>query len=199
MTQSTPWTRVLVEGLVVVGSILLAFAIDAWWDDRRDRRAEAEILAGLESEFQGHLAELERRSLANEQYVEHLTQILRIGRGEEEWPSAEMLWSLIMNGVLTSGTWDPGAGVREALIASGRLEVISNSDLRIALSAWRSVVDEVRDGELLIREYVTSAIVLKAASLSWLHCDRGSRSNEELLLSALPQAGPSRCARGSGV
>ena len=27
-----PWLRVRVEGVVIVGSILLAFGIDAWWD-----------------------------------------------------------------------------------------------------------------------------------------------------------------------
>ena len=27
-----PWLRVFVEGVVIVGSILLAFGIDAWWD-----------------------------------------------------------------------------------------------------------------------------------------------------------------------
>ena len=31
MSRSIPWTRVLVEGVVVVGSILLAFAIDAMY------------------------------------------------------------------------------------------------------------------------------------------------------------------------
>jgi len=32
--RKIPWPRVLVEGAVIVGSILLAFGIEAWWDDR---------------------------------------------------------------------------------------------------------------------------------------------------------------------
>ncbi len=33
MTKQIPWRRVFVEGVVIVGSILLAFGIQAWWDD----------------------------------------------------------------------------------------------------------------------------------------------------------------------
>ena len=32
MSRQMPWARVLLEGLVIVGSILLAFGVDAWWD-----------------------------------------------------------------------------------------------------------------------------------------------------------------------
>ena len=30
-----PWKRITVEAVAIVGSILLAFAIDTWWDDRQ--------------------------------------------------------------------------------------------------------------------------------------------------------------------
>lgn len=33
----SPWVRLFVEGVIIVGSILLAFGIEAWWDERRDR------------------------------------------------------------------------------------------------------------------------------------------------------------------
>ncbi len=47
MSRQVPWLRVLVEGVVIVGSILLAFGIDAWWKGREERRAER-LLALLE-------------------------------------------------------------------------------------------------------------------------------------------------------
>ena len=34
-TISREWKRLLIEGFVIVVSILLAFAIDAWWDERQ--------------------------------------------------------------------------------------------------------------------------------------------------------------------
>ena len=36
MTKKIPWLRVWVEGVVIVVSILLAFGIQAWWDERQE-------------------------------------------------------------------------------------------------------------------------------------------------------------------
>ncbi len=47
MKAQIPWLRVFVEGVVIVGSILLAFGIQAWWDEREERVAEAEYLTAL--------------------------------------------------------------------------------------------------------------------------------------------------------
>ena len=43
-----PWLRVLVEGVVIVGSILLAFANDAAWDGRNERQIAEQQIAELE-------------------------------------------------------------------------------------------------------------------------------------------------------
>jgi hypothetical protein len=36
VSRQIPWLRVFVEGVVIVGSILLAFGIDAWWEERQE-------------------------------------------------------------------------------------------------------------------------------------------------------------------
>ena len=44
MTRQVPWLRVFVEGVVIVGSILLAFGIVVWWDDvELDRELNQEL------------------------------------------------------------------------------------------------------------------------------------------------------------
>lgn len=40
--RTTP--KLIVEGFAIVISILLAFAIDAWWDNRRDKQEEQLLL-----------------------------------------------------------------------------------------------------------------------------------------------------------
>ena len=47
MTKQIPWPRVFVEGAVIVGSILLAFGIDSWWQDVQDQRQEQAYLEQL--------------------------------------------------------------------------------------------------------------------------------------------------------
>ena len=39
------------EGAAIVVSILLAFAIDAWWEERQERTEEQQILLDLADEF----------------------------------------------------------------------------------------------------------------------------------------------------
>ena len=51
MKQPIPWTRLIAESIAIVGSILLAFAIDAWWDKLQDTAEERRILVGLSDEF----------------------------------------------------------------------------------------------------------------------------------------------------
>ena len=46
-TRQIPWLRVFVEGVVIVASILLAFVIDASWDERQATDEEAEIVAAV--------------------------------------------------------------------------------------------------------------------------------------------------------
>jgi hypothetical protein len=41
-TAQIPWTRIAVESIAIVASILVAFAIDAWWEERQERRIDAE-------------------------------------------------------------------------------------------------------------------------------------------------------------
>lgn len=39
--RSSSWTRLAIEGIVVMGSILLAFGIDAAWDGRGEAHRRA--------------------------------------------------------------------------------------------------------------------------------------------------------------
>jgi hypothetical protein len=52
-TQATGihWRRVLIEGLTIVASILLAFGIDAGWDARHEAAKRRQLLADLRSDF----------------------------------------------------------------------------------------------------------------------------------------------------
>ena len=46
------WLRISGEGAVIVGSILLAFAIDAAWERSQERGQEIRVLETLLTEFE---------------------------------------------------------------------------------------------------------------------------------------------------
>jgi len=53
--QAIPWARLSAEAAAIVLSILVAFAIDAWWDRSQEERQLVATLETLEAEFAEHL------------------------------------------------------------------------------------------------------------------------------------------------
>lgn len=61
--RSIPWRRILAEGAVIVASILLALAGDAWWGGVQDRQDERALAESLLEEFLDSRPGLEERVL----------------------------------------------------------------------------------------------------------------------------------------
>lgn len=151
--ETQPWQRWFVEIVVIVFSILLAFAIEAWWDERQEREDEREILAGLEREFISYRDKLDfalRRHAEMQAAMEDLILATETGR----WSSD----NFTLDEAITRSMWPPttelGGGVRDALVQAGRLEVITNRALRERLAGWEGVAAEIIDDEVFSRDMV---------------------------------------------
>lgn len=59
MTKTRTWRRGIGEGLLILGSILVAFWIDAWWDNRKALRLESDALSAVLTEVEENLRELD--------------------------------------------------------------------------------------------------------------------------------------------
>ena len=59
---------------------------------------------------------------------------------------------------LWGGTWDPANSRLNALISSGHLQLIVDSELQSKLAAWTSNVDEVRDNQITMRNYCSESL-----------------------------------------
>ena len=152
-----PWVRLIAQGVSIVASILLAFAIDAWWQSRLEDKAVREILVSLHEEFTVHQATLEAEKAfwaVQEASVARLLRLFQSG----EVPEPAVMDTLTL-ALTWMHTWDPASGAHDALIASGSLELIENIDLRNNLMKWQSRVDEVRDNELIARELNLNTIM----------------------------------------
>ncbi len=75
MTRQIPWLRVFVEGVVIVGSILLALALDTWREEQADRRTELTILGELHTALSADFEILESR-LDRFRRIEVRTEVL---------------------------------------------------------------------------------------------------------------------------
>jgi len=59
-TNDIQWKRTAAEGVAIVVSILLAFWIDTWWEDRKEARLEVVYLLELQEDFEQNKSRLEK-------------------------------------------------------------------------------------------------------------------------------------------
>lgn len=152
-SRSIPWNQIVVEGFAIVASILLAFSIDAWWDGRKDRLEEREILLGLEIEYADLRARLARWAELNRTGVGLIEQFLSDAVSEMDSEAVERTFAY----VLIVNVLDQGGAI-EALLASGRLEKVADKDIRARLQKWPDWLEDIHTNDLSARSYAMHEI-----------------------------------------
>lgn len=139
--------RIAIEIVTIVASILLAFSIDAWWDERQERTEETEILIGLRSEFSQYRDDL-TEGIEYHTNARHMIAELLAATRRGSWDSETLAIDRAIVSLTDAKTHDFGGGVLDAVISAGRLEIISDYDLRVKLASWSEVLAEFRDDEI---------------------------------------------------
>jgi hypothetical protein len=177
----------VVELLVVVLGILIAFAVDAAWEGRSERLSERETINALEADFRSSVDLLEARWLVIHRKAVDATDALmwalQVGA---EWPGSPMdmsfdeyidqfvvpvsrrnveprTWTVevpdsLLGQTLITPTYDPTLASLEALRASGRLNVIRSRALRDALAEFPSLLADASDEERMSRDHVLNQL-----------------------------------------
>lgn len=133
------WLRFGVEGLLIVASILLAFAIEAWWQERDDRAKEQYYLSTLHSDLAAARAELEQTIEQDSALIERAESFLTVLRSQEDQQPAEESWR-----ALTRISFDPVLLQTEslsALIISGDIRLIEDAATRQRMIAVHALLD----------------------------------------------------------
>ena len=158
MARDGRWSRVLAEGAAIVVSILLAFAIQAWWEGRGEGHIRRATVEGLLADF-----ELSQRGLTTfngfNRRIEAGNALL-IGRldSEDEGIPVSVPDSLLVTAV-NAPVFAPSRAALDAMLATGRLGLIRNQGLREALAAWLQRLDLTNAHEVLVRDIVANQVV----------------------------------------
>lgn len=156
--RQKPWFRVVTEGIAIVASILLAFAIDAWWQRRSERHQGRRLAAGLAEDFAISQTHAKRWLAGNRRILEASSALLaRIGETPDGGELVVPLEMIV--GAIGAPTYGPTDATLAAAISSGQIELIKDPELRNALAMWRQQIDDTREDELLIREIVVEQLV----------------------------------------
>lgn len=146
MNQRIPWKRVITEGTIIVVSILLAFWIDAWWSEQQTRSEEKEAIEQLIEDFRANAEHLGTIRGMHEAALDAAYEILaRGGYGGESTSTATTAELVYFS--LRAWTFDPLLGGTNSLIQSGKLNILRNSELRVALAGWPDLVRDLTDDE----------------------------------------------------
>jgi hypothetical protein len=154
-SKDIPWLRVVVEGAVIVGSILLAFALDAWWGNRSredELRGQLEVVAReMQSAREALQLALDAHDM-NAHLAEHLTSALcRVVEGSEVVVSDTLVGPL-----LPQVTADVTTGSLDAFITAGGLELIEDVDIRRHLLDWPTRIQDLLDDETYLRNFAAA-------------------------------------------
>lgn len=138
--ENIPWKRLSVEAAAIVASILLAFAIDAWWQERVEDGRERELLIALLDDFkqsksdvmQGRNFHLAVQQSNKKLLASIVSRDMSLSSSEVNRLLADLTW------------WDSqprfSTGALNSLIYGGELSVIKDDALRQVLADWPSEI-----------------------------------------------------------
>ncbi|NOX69095.1 MAG: hypothetical protein GXP15_07905 [Gammaproteobacteria bacterium] len=148
-TPKIHWKRIWIEALAIVASILLAFAIDAWWDGRKEAADHSAQIQSLVLEFETAQRHL---SVQMEHLQSSLAGTIRVlelmGPDASESEGLQLPAALIES--FDVGVSPPQRGVLMNVLASrGNLRV-NSTELWSALQSWPTKMGDLEiDGNHL--------------------------------------------------
>ena len=204
-SQSIPWVRLFAEATAIVLSILVAFAIDAGWENMREREEEQEILAGIQRDMLENRAELDTLIRGLEDSHTAFARIMDATPGELGALS-DSAAAALLTPIVIVGTFNPYQGAITSALSAGKLHLLRDVHLREELGAWLGRVgDSAEEGPLVfaaadrIQDAMArhGALVAFAGAIGFLQLDprpslsaglTALRTDEEFINAALKRA-----------
>jgi hypothetical protein len=125
------------EIILVVTGILIALQVNNWNVQRINRNIEAQMIVLLKKEYQNNYKELEKRKGIRKDILNSTMWLLEAKDKGELLKHPDSVDFHLANTFVVP-TFDPIRGVTDEIINSGKLQLIQNEDLRIALTSWLS-------------------------------------------------------------
>ena len=138
----------LVEAVVIIASILLAFAIDAQWELAQARRDVAALVESLEEDFRATVTEAQRVVGNHGGGADAAERLIVLAESRPLVASDAVVVDSLLSIIRVSGaSFDPPQGAMEALIESGSLRSLDEPELAGRLTGWPAEVADLRDQE----------------------------------------------------
>jgi hypothetical protein len=184
--DSIQWKKLVTEGIVIVVSILLAFAIDAWWDDRKDLQAARDQVSRVLAELRANVGILEDQ----DQYLGYAIDGAKgfLSRFGPEPPPTEVAEiAAFINQIFAVPTMSLERAASLELLSSGQLTEGAWFDIRVKLADTLSAVQDAENSSIELRQMRPLIISREANHVSGLDLSLG----HELMADYQPSRFPS--------
>jgi hypothetical protein len=163
--QSLKWKPVLGQLGLIVGGVLIALAVDSWWENRQERDQERAYLEQLLSDLRETESRLENSIAADTRTLDRVNWVLdRAFNGPLPPPDSLDLPT-------GYNQFRPLTGTQTALVQSGDLQLLRNDSIRFRLIAYTALINAT---ETLLRH--TETLIWNSTERVILGRNRHARS-----------------------
>ena len=147
--RNIDWQRALTEGAVIVFSILLAFWIDAWWNQREEDQRVDSLLHALEMEWDQNLVRIDEAIPLWDEYIAFTAQRINASLQDVDSLTPEELEKIFDSPFYTFPFFSPSMGAWNAVVLVA-LPDVDDVELSSAIAAWPSALERLTNlGEWL--------------------------------------------------
>lgn len=180
--REIPWLRIFAEGGAIVVSILLAFAIDAWWDTRQEETAQRARMQTLLEEFRAAKTQLEGQTESLQGSLQGTSRFLELMTTTPDAAAADQSREAFVES-MSVGAFAPQLGSLEDALTFRGSSPIGGPELWAQLQRWQLMMRDLEaDAELLERnreERVMDAMIRLEVPLAVMLAQPGDGSTEQ--------------------
>ena len=137
-SQNISWKRIFVEAAAIIGSILFAFAIDAWWIQKAESAKERDVLETLLVDMRDLQSNRRKgRDETIDAIIESARTLLDIARAPDSNVPDREIDHLLNDLTYLVGAFDLGLPMLNMLFEGGAIATLENDGLRACLADLR--------------------------------------------------------------
>lgn len=159
--EGVNWSQIAVEAIAIVVSILLAFAIDAWWDSRGERATLLRQIDAVRSEIASNRVELGARKQDAMRALLAAQELVRVSSPSPPDLSADSLGTLLEVSFILGAANVTDAAL-DGFLAASAFDLASEPDLHAALLRLRTSYQSHRDNAQIFAEIRETVIAYLA-------------------------------------
>jgi len=165
--------------LVVIG-ILIAFSLNNWNDNRKNKRKEKVILQKLKSEYISNLKQLNQKISMRKDAAESSIWLLKRFDLDDFNEKRDSIDYHIAR-TLFFPTYDPNTGITDELINTGNIYIINNDSIKTFLANWSASVIDLKQDENTYETFVSTIYTpFLIKNYQFRNIVNEMRNNEEL-------------------